>query len=116
MKRIIIVLCFLMSTKATTAQTIDTTIKYCVAAKIVPFVYAHDFPVVRDTITHLGIFEYKANDSTWSISYTFIAQNPTRNVLFGWKDFTVYEVLPFYSGDLYSLLEPVKRKFAVIFR
>jgi hypothetical protein len=39
-------------------QTIDTTIKSCTAAKINAKVYSHDIPIVNDTLTHLGVFNY----------------------------------------------------------
>lgn len=115
MKRIIIVLCFLMSIKATQAQTIDTTIKYCVAAKIVPFVYSHDFPIVRDTISHLGVFEYKGTDTSFSVSYTLIGCRPIRNVVFDWQPLT-QEEMKYWNGDLSGLLPILRTKFGLTFK
>ncbi len=117
MKKLILALCLLASIKANTQPaTVDTSIKFCVATKIVPFVYKHGIPQLSDTITHLGVFWYTAkNDSVWSVNYTFISANskPYRNVDFGWIDAPDVVFLPYYNGDFSSLLFPLAGRFGV---
>jgi hypothetical protein len=80
MKRIFLSLGLLVS-GFSFGQTIDTTIKSCTAAPIVNVVYSHNIPVVTDTITHLGVFNYTDDlKGNCTASWVLIATN--RNILF----------------------------------
>jgi hypothetical protein len=96
-------------------QTIDTTIKYITAAQIVPVIYKHDLPVVIDTLTHLGVFNYEATDSTCNVSYAIIASNPTRNILFGWYNLTKDEFAE-WDKTLIGLFPFIANKFSMTFK
>ena len=47
-----------MASIKASSQKIDTTIKGCTAAPIIPFTYSIGIPSVSNTITHLGVFNY----------------------------------------------------------
>ena len=63
------------------SQTIDTSIGWCVAAKINPFYVQKNYPA-KDTITHLGFFNYVDDlKGNCVVNYTLIASTTSRNVI-----------------------------------
>lgn len=80
MKKIIIALCFFASFKAT-SQKIDKEITRCIASKIEIIYYKHKIPEVVDTITHLGVFDYK-DDLKGNCTANWVLLNEDKNVMF----------------------------------
>jgi hypothetical protein len=89
MKRIIIVaLCF-FALKAS-SQKIDTSIKFCQAAKINVINYTSGILVKTDTLTHIGVFNYTDDlKGSCVANWTLIATN--RNVIFDSYTLTIEE-------------------------
>ena len=112
-KLIILALCF-CALKAN-SQIVDTTVKNSVAVKIQPVISQHDFPVIKDTITHLGVFEYTATDTSCKVSYTLLHHAPTKNIVYGWHSLTESE-LAAWDGSLYGLLPILASRFGLTFK
>lgn len=74
-----IALCF-VALKAT-SQTVDTSINRCIAVKITPIYYTTGIPAVTDTITHLGVFDYK-DDLKGNCVANWVLLNANKNILF----------------------------------
>ena len=63
-------------------QTIDTTLKSCTAAKINSVVVSHGFPVITDTITHVGFFDY-TDDLKGNCVVNWVVMANGVNITFG---------------------------------
>jgi hypothetical protein len=80
MKKTIIALCFLASFKAQ-SQSADTSITRCIAAKITPIYYSSGIPATVDTITYLGVFDYK-DDMKGNCVANWVLLNAKQNIVF----------------------------------
>lgn len=81
MKKLIIAIMLLATIKAN-SQTIDVSIKSCKAAKIETLVINNGFPVLTDTVTHLGVFNY-TDDLSGNCSVNWVLLNKSKNVITG---------------------------------
>ena len=106
---------FVLASFYAKGQVVDTTVKNCVAVKIQPVIYKHDFPVITDTITHLGIFEYKVTDSSCNVSYTLLHHSPTKNIIFNWYMLTKQEV-DCWGKDFYTLFQILANRYGLTFK
>lgn len=71
---------FLFSIKAI-SQTIDTSINWCIASKVNTFTIQKNYPQ-KDTVTHLGFFNYVDDlKGNCTVNYTLIAASTNRNVI-----------------------------------
>ena len=63
------------------SQTIDTSITRCIAAKITPIVYTSGIPSITDTITYVGVFDYK-DDLKGNCVVNWVLLNINKNIIF----------------------------------
>lgn len=80
MKKILLAICIVFTLNVS-SQTIDTTVSWCTAAKVKPFIVQKNYPL-KDTITHLGyrnVNVYQADSAV--VSYSLIAISTKRNVI-----------------------------------
>lgn len=79
-------------------QTIDTSIHDCTCSAVNNSVFRHGFPVVADTVTRIGFFNYTdaPKDSTCVVNYVVKANSINQNVLFSQYTLTKSE---YYSWN-----------------
>lgn len=65
-------------------QTIDTTVHDCTCVAVNNVAFSHGFPLVSDTINHIGFFNYTdtPKDSVCVVNYTAKANSNNQNILF----------------------------------
>jgi hypothetical protein len=96
------------------SQTIDTTIKSCTAAKINSKVYSHDIPVISDTLTHLGVFNYTDDlKGNCVANWVLIATN--KNILWSEYKLTDSEYTG-WNGTATTLLAIIAARLGLTFK
>ena len=104
----------IMAAFSVKAQTIDTAIVNCTAAKINQYIIP-EFPSANDTITHLGVFQCTQTDTSCSVNYTFIVYPPLRNVKPDWYQMTNAEFLA-WDKTLKGCLPIIASHFSLTFK
>ena len=84
MKNILIILAALFIGATSYGQTVDTTFKDCTCASVNSVTISHGFPIVTDTINHIGFFNYtdSPRDSSCVVNFTVKANSNNQNVIF----------------------------------
>jgi hypothetical protein len=65
-------------------QTVDTSIHDCTCAAVNNLTISHGFPIVTDTINHIGFFNYtdSPRDTSCVVNFTVKANSNFQNVIF----------------------------------
>ncbi len=104
----------LLATLKATSQTIDTTVKSCIAAKINTVVYKHDIPSVSDTLTHLGVFNY-SDDLKGNCTANWVLIANGKNILFDYYKLTDAQYTS-WDGSAAGLLRFIASYLSVTFK
>jgi len=84
MKKAFIILAALFIGANSFGQSVDTSLHDCTCASVNSVVFSHGFPLISDTINHIGFFNYTdtPKDSVCVVNYTVKANGNNQNILF----------------------------------
>ena len=89
-------------------QTLDTTIHDCTCASVNSLSFSHGFPLVTDTVNHIGFFNYTdtPKDTICIVNYVVKANGNNQNILFSTYTLSKSEYLA-WNTDL-DLISDIK--------